>query len=181
MSVRRPTTFLVVAVLVIGLAGTAAGHPGGRWDGANGPTESMPEEDPAGATLEGCTDTFVLVEGDQDAIRSAVPARYELGGELPAGAQLWSISSSCEAIRVGARPPSAGTIAFLGASVKPPDGQKGLEDIHSYLLWAVTSDRRLQRALAGAGFPAYHERRTGQTGSKGLVIGHSVLDVPWSG
>lgn len=131
------------------------------------------------ATLTGCTDTFVLVEGDEEAVRSAVPGGYRLGGEVPVGAQLWSISSSCDTIRVGNAPPSPGTIAFLGASVQAPDGLKGPEDIHSYLFWAVTSDKRLQRRLATAGFPAYYAAGTRQTTSSGVVLGHSVLEVPW--
>lgn len=105
----------------------------------SGRTEIVPEERAPAATLQGCTDTFVLVDGDEDAIRSAVPGHYTVGGELPVGARLWSISSSCDAIRVGDRPPRPGTVAFMGASIDAPDGQAGPEDINAHLFWAVAT------------------------------------------
>lgn len=176
---HRVTSIVSVGAMAVALIGAliaspAAGSPLGRSFSEVGAA-------PGRASLTGCTDTFLLVEGDEGTIRSAVPQRFELGGELPVGAQLWSISSACDAIRVGDGPSRPGTLAFLGASVQPPDRQKGPEDINSYLFWAVTTDRRLQRALAAAGFPAFHERRTAQTASTGVLLGHSTLDVPWSG
>lgn len=129
----------------------------------------------ADARLRHCTDTFALVEGDESAMRRAVPTRYSLGGQIPVGAYLWSISNSCRSIQIGHGRQLPGVVDFVGASIEQPDGGG---DINAYLFWVATSHRGLATVLRSRGFPVLFVPGMRQTFGDGITVQHGLLDVP---
>ena len=166
---RRWDLLVVVIVTIAGAVGVAG----------------IGKAAPADARLTGCTDTFFLVDGDPDELRKAVPERYTLGGEIPVGAHLFSISSACRGIQIGDGPSRRGVVDFVGVNVNPPDGSVREAEgqnlyTHNYLLWIATSDRGLSDVLASKGFPAHHVPGTRHTFTPGLATRHGLLEVPLS-
>ncbi|MFN2526104.1 MAG: hypothetical protein ABR505_07555 [Actinomycetota bacterium] len=131
------------------------------------------------AVLEDCTEMFLLVDGDESALRAAVPPEYVLGTQPPLG-DIWSITSSCAGIRVGDGPSRPGTVTFLGAGIEGPE-PGGSNPIHSYVFWIATSDRPLGRALRTAGFPVSILAGIEHTFAPGVALPHSNLNVPVEG
>lgn len=132
-------------------------------------------------SLRGCTETFVLVGGDEQAIRAAVPERYTLGAEPPVG-DLWLVSHACRSVSVGGSDAGAATVSFVGAAVQAPDGGSGdgitaPAPYHSYLFWAATNSAAVARALGAAGFPAVFAPATRQTLTEGVLQRHALLEV----
>jgi len=112
--------------------------------------------------LEGCKDRWAFVLGVEEAVRSRVPARYELVRDLGTQRPLVFVEGGlrCDSYTVGGTS-AATTIASVAAVVESPDGEgclsaiPGLGDIkadalpvcNAYLLWDATDNARYAEFL----------------------------------
>lgn len=129
------------------------------------------DDPPAGAVLQGCDERYTVAFGIEDAVRSRVPARYELLRDPATNRPLvWMNSIRCEGVTVdGVTAPA--TFTTVGVPIESPDGEgclsatpvvgevKGdaLPICNFYVLWRATDNDREAGLLRDdtPGFPVW--------------------------